>query len=46
MKFADSFEDLGIHVWNNFLNRRKIVKAGDELLRSHIGMVDSISNNI
>lgn len=46
MKFADSFEDLGIHVWNNFLNRRKIVKASDELLRSHIEMVDSISINI
>lgn len=46
MKFADSFEDLGIHVWNNFLNRRQLVKAGDELLRSHIEMVDSISINI
>lgn len=46
MKYVDSFKDLKVHVWNNFLNRRKIVKAGEELIRSHIEMVDSISKNI
>lgn len=46
MKFTDSFNDLGIHVWKNFLNRRKIVKTSDELIRSHLNMVDSISINI
>lgn len=46
MKYADSFKDLKIHVWNNFLSRRKITKAGEELIRTHIDMVDSISVNI
>ena len=46
MTFADSCEDLGIHVWNNFLSRRKIAKACEELIRSHVEMVDAISENI
>ena len=46
MTFADSCEDLGIDVWNNFLSRRKIAKACEELIRSHVEMVDAISENI
>lgn len=46
MNYADSFKDLKIHVWNNFLNRRNLVKAAEELISSHIEMVDSISKNI
>ena len=46
MKYADSFKDLKIHVWNNFLSRRKIAKACEELISSHVEMVDAISENI
>ena len=46
MKFVDSYKDLKIHVWKNCFKRRKIEKAGEELISSHIDMVDSISINI
>lgn len=46
MKYADSIDELKIHVWNNCFKKRKIVKASEELIVSHLEMVDAILQNI
>lgn len=46
MKFVDSIEDLKIHVWSNFFKKRKTTKACEELIISHMHMVDAIRSNI
>lgn len=46
MIFVDSIEDLKIHVWSNYLKKRKTTKACEKLIISHMDMVDAIRLNI
>lgn len=40
MKYVDSVKDLGLYVWNNFLKRREVTKACNQLIKHHEQSID------
>jgi len=46
MKFVDSIEDMKKHTWNDAFKKRKISKASEELIASHMDMVDAIRHTV
>ena len=46
MKFVDSIEDMKKHTWNDAFKKRKISRASEELIASHMDMVDAIRHTV
>lgn len=46
MKFIDSIKVLRLHVWSNCFKIKKTIKACDELISSHMDMLEAIRSNI